>query len=142
MAIITFLEKYREPLTKGMSILTLLTFFGFNLIGKIFTGIFDVNETMGWKLGVLRTWIDDIPSVSIIIFFGVYLLLHFLKIKTDLVISVIHLFLIASSTFLYSFWELDLRITLLLISFSFVALGANCYKSLIVKRLKIQKSQD
>ena len=92
------LEQLKEPLTKRMPILTLLAFFGFQTIGKIIVDVFDVNKTMGWKWSVLHTWIDNIPVLSTLIFFGIYLLLNFLNIKTNLILSAIHFLLIALSS--------------------------------------------
>jgi len=127
------LEKFKDPLTKGMSILTLIAFFVFQLIGKIIVDIFQINETMGWKWGVLHTWIDNIPIFSVLIFFGIYLILSFIRIKTNLILSAIHFLLIALSSFLYNFWELDLRITLFFICFSTIIFGINIYNSLLKK---------
>ena len=131
---IKLLEKYKDPLTRGMSLLTFIAFFGFNLIGKVIVETFDINETMGWKISVLRTWIDNIPLFSASIFFGVYLILNVSKIKTNLTLSTIHFSLIGISSFLYNFWELDLRITLFLIGFSFIIFGTNLYQSLIIQK--------
>ena len=58
---IVLIKKFKEPLTKGMSLLTLIAFFGFHIIGKIIVETFSINKTMGWKWSVLHTWIDDIP---------------------------------------------------------------------------------
>ena len=132
---ITLLEKYKESLTKGMSLLTVIAFFGFQLIGKIIVELFDINVTMGWKISVIHTWIDNIPMFSALIFFGIYLILNISKVKTNLILSAIHFSLIALSAFLYNFWELDLRITLLLISFSFIIFGTNLYQSLMSKKV-------
>jgi len=129
----TLLEKYNEPLTRGMSLLTFIVFFGFQLIGKIVVAVFNINETMGWKWSVIHTWIDTIPIYSLFIFFGVYLIFNLLKIKTNPKLSAIHLSMIGLSSFLYSFWELDLRITLFLICFSFIIFGMNLYKALFHK---------
>ena len=129
----TFIEKFKEPLIKGMSLLTLIAFFGFDVIGNIIVETFKINETMGWKLSVLNTWIDNIPLFSALIFFSIYLILNISKIKTNMILSAIHLFLIALSSFLYNFWELDLRITLFVISFSFIIFGVNLYQSLLKK---------
>jgi hypothetical protein len=132
---ITLLEKYKESLTKGMSLLTVIAFFGFQLIGKIIVELFDINVTMGWKISVIHTWIDNIPMFSALIFFGIYLILNISKVKTNLILSAIHFSLIALSAFLYNFWELDLRITLLLIGFSFIIFGTNLYQSLMSKKV-------
>jgi hypothetical protein len=131
---IKLLEKYQEPLTRGMSLLTVIAFFGFNLIGKIIVETFDINEIMGRKISVLLTWIDNIPLFSVSIFFGIYLILNLSKIKTNLTLSAIHFSLIGISSFLYNFWELDLRITLFLIGLSFIIFGTNLYQSLIIQK--------
>ncbi|MBR9844709.1 MAG: hypothetical protein GYB35_00710 [Algicola sp.] len=129
------LEQLKEPLTKRMPILTLLAFFGFQTIGKIIVDVFDVNKTMGWKWSVLHTWIDNIPVLSTLIFFGIYLLLNFLNIKTNLILSAIHFLLIALSSLLYNFWELDLRITLSIICFSYIVFGLNLYYAFSNKKI-------
>lgn len=128
---IKLLEKHKEPLTKGMSILVIIVFFGFHLVGEIIVYIFSINETMGWKISVMMTWIDAIPIYSVLVFFGVYLILNILKIKTDITLSVMHLFLIALSSVLYNIWVIDIRILLFLIGFSFIIFIANIYKTLI-----------
>ena len=128
---IKLLEKYKEPLTRGMSILTVIAFFGFNLIGKVIVEIFNINQTMGWKISVLRTWIDDIPLFSALLFFGIYLILNVSKIKTNLILSAIHFSFIGISAFLFNFWELDIRITLFLIGLSIMIFGTNLYQSLM-----------
>jgi len=117
-----------------MSMLTLVAYFGFTIIGKIVVNTFDVNETMGWKISVIRTWIDNIPGVFILIFFGIYFIINRMKIKTDLTLSAIHISLIALSTFLYNFWELDLRIILSFIVVSFVVFGMNIYQSVMHRK--------
>jgi hypothetical protein len=114
-----------------LSLIALIAFFGFQLIGKIIVELFDINVTMGWKISVIHTWIDNIPMFSALIFFGIYLILNISKVKTNLILSAIHFSLIALSAFLYNFWELDLRITLLLIGFSFIILGTHLYQSLM-----------
>lgn len=131
---IVLIKKFKEPLTKGMSLLTLIAFFGFHIIGKIIVETFSINKTMGWKWSVLHTWIDDIPIFSTLIFFGIYLILNISKVKTNLILSTIHISLIALSAFLYNFGELDLRIALFFICFSFIIFGTNLYQSLISKK--------
>ena len=126
-----FLEKYREPLCNRMSLLSLIAFFGFHIFGKVLANIFNINETMGWKWSVSPTWIDSVPIFSISIFFIIYLILNLLKIKTNLMLSAFHLSLIALIAFLFNFWELDLRITLFFICFSFMIFGMNLYNALV-----------
>jgi len=128
------LVKYKKPLTEEMSMLTLAAYFGFRIIGKIVVSTFDVNETMGWKISVIHTWMDNIPGVFILIFFGIYFITNTMKIKTDLTLSAIHIALIALSTFLYNFWELDLRIILSFIVVSFVVFGMNIYQSVMHRK--------
>jgi len=128
------IDRFKEPLTQGMSILTLLAFFGFHLLGKIIVETFEINDTMGWKWSVLNTWIDNIPTYSILIFFGIYVILNVSKIKTNLKLSAIHFSLIALIAFLYNFWELDLRITLFFIGISFIVFGMNLYQSLMSRK--------
>ncbi|WP_157663355.1 hypothetical protein [Polaribacter sp. SA4-12] len=130
---ISFIEKYREPLTKGMAILVLIASFVFDLIGKIFVNFFNINETMGWKLSIMNTWVDNIPLFSLLIFSGLYLFFLFFKIKTNLILSVFHLFLISLSSFLFNFWELDLRFILSVICLSVLIFGANLFKSFVNK---------
>ena len=131
---ITLIEKFKEPLTRGMSLMTFIAFFGFNTIGKIIVETFNINETMGWKWSVIHTWIDNIPLFSALIFFGIYLIINVSKVKTNLILSAIHFSLIGLSAFLYNFWELDMRITLFLIGLSFIIFGTNLYQSVISQK--------
>lgn len=132
---ITFLEKYREPLTKGMSVLTLITFLGFYVLGRVFVDVFNINNTIGWKFSIINTWIDNIPIISFLVFFIIYLLLICFRVKTKLALSAIHLILIGVSSFLFNFLELDLRIYLFLIGCSFIFFGMNLYESLNNKKM-------
>lgn len=135
----SLLEKIKKPITNGMSILTLIAFFGFNLIGKVLVDVFDINQTMGWKFSILYSWIDYIPIFSILIFFGVYLILNLLKVKTNLILSTLHLLLIALSAFLYNFWEMDIRIILFIICFSIITFAINIFKTISNKNVLQQR---
>lgn len=135
----SLLEKIKKPITNGMSILTLIAFLGFNLIGKVLVDVFDINQTMGWKFSILYSWIDYIPIFSILIFFGVYLILNLLKVKTDLILSTLHLLLIALSAFLDNFWEMDIRIILFIICFSIIIFGINIFKTISNKNVLQQR---
>ena len=127
------LSKFKEPLTKGMSVMSLIAFLWFSFIGKILVDVFEVNQTMGWRLSISQTWIDRIPVYSFLIYFVVYMFLNLLKIRTDLTISAIHFSLIGLIAFLYNFWELDLRIHLFVIGLSWIIFGLNVYRALMLK---------
>ena len=109
---IKLLKKFEYLLTELMSILILIAFNISIMAGKIITDLLDINKTMGWKISVLRTWIDSIPYTSFLLFFVVYLILNILKIKTNLILSAIHFGLMTLGSFIYNFWELDMRIIL------------------------------
>ena len=127
---IKLLKKFEYLLTELMSILILIAFNISIMAGKIITDLLDINKTMGWKISVLRTWIDSIPYTSFLLFFVVYLILNILKIKTNLILSAIHFGLITLGSFIYNFWELDMRIILSFFICSFVIFGMNLYNTL------------
>lgn len=130
---IKLLKKFEYLLTELMSILILIAFNISIMAGKIITDLLDINKTMGWKISVLRTWIDSIPYTSFLLFFVVYLILNILKIKTNLILSAIHFGLITLGSFIYNFWELDMRIILSFFICSFVIFGMNLYNTLTRK---------
>lgn len=119
----------KEGLTEWMFSVTLISFVLFTIIGEVFVDIFVANQTLGYRLS-FRDGTFHMEIISILIFLVGYLILNLAKFKTNLFISTIHIVLISLSSFLYSFWELDLRILLSLYGVSIVVFGWNVYNAL------------
>ncbi|WP_340201739.1 hypothetical protein [Ascidiimonas sp. W6] len=126
-----FLEKYEVALTEGTSLLTCIAFFGSEIMGRIFVEIFNLNKTIGWKWSILNTWIDYTPIFSFLIFVGIYAVINTIKKRTDLILSALHILFITLSTFLFNFWEIDLRVCLFLFCVSHIVFAINVYTVLI-----------
>ena len=117
---------------------TLVSLIGFNKAGSLIINLFDLNKILRYRYYPLSHMISDIDATAFSVFFIGYLILNFARIRTNLYISGIHFLLMSLSSFLYNFWELDLRILLSLYAVSAIVFGANVYTALSNRKSTIQ----
>ena len=128
------IQYLKEGLAEWMFSMVLLDHIIFSFIGEVIVDIFVANQVFGYRLSFRDG--AYYMEIIILVFLVGYLFLNLAKIKTNLLISVIHLILICLSSLLYSFWELDLRILLSLYGVSIVVFGWNVYDALSNRKKK------
>jgi hypothetical protein len=101
----------------------------FGELGDIIADIFNLNNTMGWKLAIMNTPIDWISGLIPLLFLICYGIMNLLKINTNLFFSKLHLILIALSSILFSFTDIDFTIIYLSLGISVLIFLTNIFIS-------------
>ena len=101
----------------------------FGNLGDIIADIFNLNNTIGWKLNIMNTPIDWIYGLIPLSFLICYGIMNLLKINTNLFFSKLHLILISLSSILFSFTDIDFTIIYLTLGISVLIFLTNIFIS-------------
>lgn len=121
-----------QSIQKHTGIWVLLTFLTTYILTDIFVNALVINRTIGWHLDIInQLWISYVFTYSPVIYMLLYTSIFSLQRKeTNLLISKIHLILIAICEFLYHFVEFDMTILLFFSAVSILTFFINIYVSL------------
>jgi len=117
-----------------MFFLVLFTLPVSGFVGNVIANIFNVNDTMGWEFDILNSPIDWISGVIPLLFLICYGIMCFLKKKTHLFFSKIHLIVISINTMLFSFTDIDYKIIYLTSGISLIIFLINLFSSFMNRK--------